>query len=306
MGRKNKGKKQHNKRIALIVGLVVGIPIMLASILPFSASIKGVGEGASLVSGTLSVEEEAADEAMGISDMGIMLVRKTEMYQYVKKSRRVKEGDSHRTIYYADAEFSEKQEQKEFRAYQNRYDTGYGSKTTFQNPDFPEELASQTFYGTVTIGKEAVRLDQKILDHFMKDTYAMPGVQLVEPENLPAKPDTAAAKKYGLALIQDNFGKNIYAPRANGDWKVGDIRITYQTVDPKALHGEYTALGELSGDGTSIGGGKTEAALYPGVISMDEASSAYSAAKRKSGFLFLLGGLAAGLLAGWITWFVLR
>ncbi len=109
---------------------------------------------------------------------------------------------------------------------------------TYYNPDFPEYPKSETFYGDITIGDEGVLLSETYIDKLSYKQYTF-----FENEG----------KIYDVSGIEDMDMVAGLIPAddytfVSGDPEnpeVGDIRVTWETIDPADFQPEYSAAGIL-------------------------------------------------------------
>ena len=246
-------KKQ---KIILIIMAVVALVVVVYGI-TIMFSRKELPKDFVIVTGKLKVISQAKDNALNLTGMGPVICRKAEMYQHIEqKSNSVKNYFT-----YDEPGFSNRPEE-DFEAYvsndeawKNIYN-GNGESKKFKNPKFPEEFLNDKYggfwseqagiYGTVEIGDDGIRLDDSLLELFKKNE-SWDGLTEIHLDNcmIPAyETPQDAGKEYGLKLV----GDGVYASRSDGNWEIGDMRITYEVIDPKVMEGEFTAVGKLSED----------------------------------------------------------
>ena len=240
------------------------------------------------VTGKIKVVKPAEDELLGLTDMGPVIFREAEMYQYQKKDIRVSKGGS--TYYYQYAELNFLNgPQPEFEAYESKAAARslFGSMKKFQNPPFPKEFLNENgtgktpVYGTVEIGDDGIRLGGSLLRYFDGQENTL------KDEPVPAyHTPEEAGEKLGLRLVEDG----VYASGNPEEPELGDLRVTYRVVAPEVLEGEFTAIGKLTDDNV-LEEYSDYGALYHGVVTLEEANHDFRVEQFKTGFCFLLFGI---------------
>ena len=242
--------------IYLTIAAVVAIAVVLYGITVMFSS-KDLPKDFVIVTGRLKVISQAKDGALNLTGMGPVIFRKAEMYQHIEQ----KSTSPKNYFTYDNPGFSNGPE-GDFTAYvsneeawKDRY-FGEGESKDFKNPKFPEEFLNDSYggfwrkqagiYGTVEIGDDGIRLDDSMLDLFRKKEFWEDQKEIHLDKCMVPAYDTPedAGKKYGLKLV----GDGVYASRSDGKWEIGDMRISYEVMDPKVLEGEFTAVGKLSED----------------------------------------------------------
>lgn len=246
-------KKQ---KICLTIAVVAAIVVVLYGITVMFSS-EELPKDFVIVTGRLKVISQAKDDALNLTGMGPVICRKAEMYQHIEQ----KSKSAKNYFTYDEPGFSNRPE-ADFEAYVSngeawkRIYSGNGERKKFKNPKFPEEFLNDRYggfwseqagiYGTVEIGDDGIRLDDSLLDLFKKNE-SWDGLTEIHLDKcmIPAyETPEDAGEGYGLKLV----GDGVYASRSDGDWEIGDMRITYEVIDPKILEGEFTAAGKLSED----------------------------------------------------------
>lgn len=277
-----------------IVGYIIFGLFSLLSLCVGIASLidgfTGIGDVTS-VSGKLEIVAPATDNVLGLTDMGPVIFREAEMYQYVieKKSETV-DGDTKDFRYLGEA--FEKAPMGEFKTYPTLRDAKslFGKEKKYVNPEFPPEFLNINNYGSSVIAGDVeidgVRLDVSILRLFNGEGFGMEDSTVAAyktPEN--------AGAAYGLKYL----GDGVYASKDNENWEVGDLRVSYRVADPEILAREYTAVGVLNDDGV-LCRDEEYGALYDSVVSMDDINHDFKAKQFKDAVLFIL--LAIGVAVG--------
>ena len=277
-----------------IVGYIIFGLFSLLSLCVGIASLidgfTGIGDVTS-VSGKLEIVAPATDNALGLTDMGPVIFREAEMYQYViEKTSETVDGDTKDFRYLGEA--FEKEPMGEFKTYPTLRDAKslFGKEKKYVNPEFPPEFLNINNYGSSVIAGDVeidgVRLDVSILRLFNGEGFGMEDSTVAAyktPEN--------AGAAYGLKYL----GDGVYASKDTENWEVGDLRVSYRVADPEILAREYTAVGVLNEDGV-LCCDEEYGALYDSVVSMDEINHDFKSKQLKDGVLFIL--LAIGLAVG--------
>ena len=128
-----------------VIALVISIVVVIFDIYTVSLGSQGPGD-VEAVSGELTMIKGACDEDFDIYVDSPVLIRKVEMYQYVE------DKDKEDVV---TTDFSDKHEPMQ------KTDEG-----TLTNPDFPDDVKSEIFYGKVQIGDSGLYLSDEILEKF--------------------------------------------------------------------------------------------------------------------------------------------
>lgn len=159
-----------------IIALIFAVLIIAFGIYTINLSIKGPGD-IEVYSGALNLEEGAEDPDFDINVDSIILIRKVEMYQYMK--------DGEDVI----LDFSETKE-KNITV----------DDVEYENPKFPKTPISEVFTGKVTIGDSGLYLSDTILKKFSLEKYINFDNQ---PEKLPVSGMDGGDMYFGLEPIDD-------------------------------------------------------------------------------------------------------
>ena len=244
-----------------IIALVLSILVVILGIYTVNLGNKGPGD-IEVVSGELKTVEGAYDEAFDIGVESAILIRKVEMYQYVV--------DKDKTNVVT-TDFSDKHEPSQ--------DTDEGYLT---NPDFPDNIKSEVFYGKVQIGEDGLYLSDRILEKFSFDDYVNIKNQ---PEKIPVGGLEDGPNCLGLEPLDDYT----YCTIGGDYFEVGDLRVTWYGIDPAELEGIYTAVGGVK-DGV-IGDNEHIVDIYDKEISQDEVVEGYKGGNKTMGIVLIVIGL---------------
>lgn len=290
--KKNKKKNKESKFeiqhiIGAVLGGILGGLFALYGLCCLGEAITGVGN-VKLYTGKLKIVSPATENTLGLTGMGPMIVRDTQMYQYVSKDESYYSDGEENTYDLAVMEFSS-YHVEDFSAYPSEKEAKklFGREQKYSNPPFPKEFANKKgnghseFYGEVEIGDKGIKLDKSLLKCFNGDSYSMK--DCTRPAYIT--PEDAGAE-YGLTFV----GDGTYVSRTEGDWQIGDLKVSYRVVEQDILADEFTAVGILSEDKV-LSRGDT-GALYNRKVSLDEVTHDYRMDQLKTGLLFILGGIA--------------
>lgn len=246
--------------------LVIGVLLIAFGIYTLVLSLKGPGD-IDVATGGLTVLEKPQDDRFGVTADGPILIRKVEMYQYIK------EGDK------AVKAFSDKKE----RDFETKHDA-------YTNPKFPVNPKSDIFYGKVTIGDSGLLLAEDVLKPF---TFLQYNHFEKQPTRTVVSGLADGTPALGLFPVDDST----YGPKHAPEWVIGDVRVTWYTVEPEALAAEYTAVGHIA-DGI-IGDAEHIAELREGRLSRAEVAADFSTGNLWTGIGLIAAGLVFGVLALW-------
>lgn len=194
-----------------IIAVIFGVLIIAFGIYTITLSVKGPGD-IEVYTGTLNLEEGAEDTDFDIYVDSVILMRKVEMYQYVREGKDVI------------IDFSEKSE-----------GTIIVDDVEYENPKFPKIPRSKIFYGKVTIGDSGLYLSDGILKKFSLNNYINFDDQ---PDKLPVSGMAEKDMYFGLEPIDD------FTYASPGEyWEIGDLRVTWYGIDPEDLAPIYTGAG---------------------------------------------------------------
>ncbi|MBE5870009.1 MAG: hypothetical protein E7294_01930 [Lachnospiraceae bacterium] len=276
------------KRIVeyICFGLIGGI-VILISIYFLIGALNGMQDVVA-VTGKIKVVTPAKDDVLGLTDMGPVIFRETEMYQYHKEDIRVSKGGSTYYYQYAEKGFFNSP-QGDFEAYESKSAARslFGSTKDFKNPPFPKEFLNErgsgkvVICGTAEIGEDGIKLGKSLLRYLEGAEFTMEDMT-VPAYNTPKD----AGERFGLKLTE----KGVYASEDSGQPKIGDLRVICKVVPQENLEGEFTAVGKLSDDNT-LEENDDYGALYKGVVTLEEANRNYKKDQFKTGILFLALGL---------------
>lgn len=248
------------KRIVL---LIVSALLIIFGIYTMNLSDEGPGD-IEVYTGKLTMLEGAEDSDFGIKVDSPILIRKVEMYQYYK--------------------FNEKLRKDFFDKHQPKIKMEiFKKERIFKNPAFPSEPKAEVFCGKVKIGDSDLLLSDEILEKFSLEKYVNFETQ---PEKLEVSGLKNGKKVFDLVPIDDNT----YSNSVDGDWDVGDLRVTWYSIDLDDLADVYTAAGVVK-DGV-IGEKDHAVYIYDREISKDEIVSNSSVDNKTAG----IGLIAVGLI----------
>ncbi len=201
------------------ISMFIGALLLAWGIYAVSLSQSDLGE-LDYYSGALHFEENADqgayDEDFDVYVESPYLRRKVEMLQFdVDKYDDLTVVWSEDPIFIAEAED------------ETRY-----------NPDFPEYPKSESFYGTLSIGDEGVLLGETYIDKLSYKGY-------LYFENEGKVYDVGGIEDMDMVagLIPADDYAFVSGDPANPE--VGDIRVTWETIDPVDFQPEYSAAGVL-------------------------------------------------------------
>ena len=274
----------------IFAGLAGGI-LILAGAIFIGSGLEGMDD-LKVFSGTLHVISPAYDDVLGLTDMGPVIFRDAEMYQWTREDVEIRKKKSSHYYPYGVKAF-EPYAVPSFKGYSSKEEAKKhtGKQKSYENPAFPEDFLNgdpeynnglSVISGDVEIGDSGVKLDGSILSLFDGRSFCM------EDCTVPAFRDPEdAGEPYGLKHV----GEGVYATREGDDYKIGDMVVTCRVVNPKMLDREYTAVGKLSKNKVlSLDGDR--GALYEGIVSPKEINKDYRNDQFKEGFLFIFLGLA--------------
>lgn len=248
------------KRIVL---LIVSALLIIFGIYTMNLSDEGPDD-IEVYTGKLTLLEGAEDQEFGIKVDSPILIRKVEMYQYYKFNEKLRKR------------FSDKHEpQVKMEIFKK--------ERIFKNPAFPSEPKAEVFCGKVKIGDSNLLLSDEILEKFSLKKYVNFETQ---PEKLEVSGLKNGKKVFDLVPIDDNT----YSNSVDGDWDVGDLRVTWYSIDLDDLADVYTAAGIVK-DGV-IGEKDYAVYIYDREISKDEIVSNSSSNNKTAG----IGLIAVGLI----------
>ncbi len=201
------------------ISMVVGVLILAWGIYAVSLSQTDLGD-LDLYTGKLHFEagadQGAYDEDFDVYVESPYLRRKVEMLQFdVDKYDDITVVWSEDPIFIAEAED------------ETRY-----------NPDFPEFPKSEPFYGTLSIGDDGVLLGDTFIDKLSYKQYTFFDN---EGKTYPLAGFADGDIIAGLVPADDYS----YVSGDPENPEVGDIRVTWEVIDPADFQPEYTAAGVL-------------------------------------------------------------
>ncbi len=250
-----------------IIWLVVALLLIVWGGNTLRLSAQGPGE-VEAYSGGLHVLEGAQDADFGICVDSPVLIRRVEMFQYIKRGNVVVE------------DFSETHEPEQTV-------TELGVERVLRNPLFPDQVKSRTFCGRVEIGDSGMLLSDRLTEILGYGSY-------VNFEKQPAKQMVTGLRDgeavFGLRPIDDET----YATAEGDYWEVGDLRVTWYAVDPGDLAETYTAIG-VTEQGV-IGDEDHPVWLFDRAVSKDTVAGEYSTGNRWTGIaLIAVGAVTAAI-----------
>ncbi len=263
--------------------IVIGILLIVWGIYAISLGNKGLGS-LDVYTGKLNILSGAEDPDFDIYVSSPVLIRKVEMYQFVK------DAYGYGSLY-PNAQTITILENNEaiklaFSSDHTSYVTGKkeGSDTTvgYDNPPMPDEPKGKIFYGEVTIGDEGILLSDEFLEklsyrsysHFESETEIYPVSGLAEGKEV-----------FGLTP-DDDF---TYLSSDGDKYDLGDIRVTWYTIDPSELKDEYTVAGKLSGD--ILMSKDDRVFFYDYKKTAEEISQKFETSNKRVGIMLIIVGL---------------
>ncbi len=206
--------------IKKIIAIIVGILLVAFGIYTYDLGKSGLGD-INYYCGELKFEAGtdtgAYDDTFNVYIDSPFLMRKVEMVQFVGNA------DKGVRLEYSDAPESVTN------------DTGF-----YNNPPFPEFPKSKNFYGLLSIAGQKIYLSEPYLDKLSYKSY----VNFKREGKLYPVSGLAKGKTIsGLYPLDDHT----YIPKGAEEAQLGDIRVTWYTIDPADLTGDYTAAGMLVG-----------------------------------------------------------
>lgn len=244
-----------------VIALVISIVVVIFDIYTVSLGSQGPGD-VEAVSGELTMIKGACDEDFDIYVDSPVLIRKVEMYQYVE------DKDKEDVV---TTDFSDKHEPMQ------KTDEG-----TLTNPDFPDDVKSEIFYGKVQIGDSGLYLSDEILEKFSYKGY-------INLENQPEKLPVGGLADGGSYLGLEPLDDYTYCTTCGEYYEVGDLRVTWYAVDSAALTGIYTAVGGVK-DGV-IGDDEHLTDLYDKEIGLEEFADSFKSGNQTFGIALIVIGL---------------
>ncbi len=223
------------------ISIVLGILFVIWGIYTFGKGVKGVGD-IEAYTGKLHILSGAEDTDFDIYVDSPVLVRDVQMYQYVSDSR------GYGAIYPNAPIVGEDDDSYIKTAFSSSYQPGMtgkeiltGLKVDFKNPPFPKEIKSKVFCGEVSIGDEGILLNNEVIEKLSYKSYDRfnSETQLYPVGGLAGGEDVLGLSPY------DDF---TYLSGDGEDLKIGDIKVTWYTINPAELKDEYTVAGIVSGN----------------------------------------------------------
>ncbi len=147
MEEKKKETKGFLEFVILLAGCVLGFGIggllLLYGLGSLGSGLEGIGD-LERYTGKLKIVTPATDKALGLTDMGPVIFRTAEMYQYVPEMIKVHRGKYSCSENLAKKGFSSEANEK-LEAYATEADAEKGSeyKKTYHNPKFPKAFLSE-------------------------------------------------------------------------------------------------------------------------------------------------------------------
>lgn len=250
-----------------IIWLIVALLLIVWGVYTLHLSSRGPGD-LEAYSGPLRVMEGAEDPDFGIRVKSPVLIRQVEMYQYVRNGNLVT-GDFAET-------HQPDQKVKEL-----------GVETNLTNPFFPSEPKSTVFCGRVEIGDSGMRLSDGLIKTLGFGSY-------VNFEKQPGKRQVS-----GLSEGEEVFGlvpidNETYATPGGDTWEIGDLRVTWYTVDMEDLAEVYTAVGAVQNG--EIGDEDHVAFLFDRVVDKEDVVRNFSEGNRWTGIALIGVGAAVAVI----------
>ncbi len=256
-------KKKTVKKTILII---VGVALMLFGAHAYQLSKDGLGD-VSYYCGELKYEAEldhgAYDEEFDVYIESPLLIRKVEMYQFVGNSE--------------DPRLD----------YSDQPETVTGDTGAYKNPSFPEFPKSENFYGLLSVAGQKVYLSGDYLDKLSYKSYVD-----FEEEGVvyPVSGIADYGEIFGLHPANDYALVSVDAEEP----KIGDIRVSWYTIDPADLDGDYTVIGVMNGN--VLEKTKNGVFFYDRKISEEEIRSSYETGNRYVGIALMVVGFLCVIL----------
>lgn len=249
---------------------------LIIAVVCFTDAAGGL-DGLDIVRGKFHVSSEAEDPVTGIS--GAVVLRTTKMLQYREKSYEHTDG----SYTYEVEEVWEEKHIDSFSQGSQKYD----------NPDFPEELKTEAFYGKAGIGN--IPLSKWLLSCFRyEETSYLGDDAMIAPTDLPDD------LLYEYGLVQTSPGHFVTEGMSEND--VGCVVVEYSVVNPALYDTVFTAAGKYDENG-EFGTHDDTHILYTRDIPDDELISEF---KNKSGGdgIFFLAAAIISAIAAIIFWLI--
>ncbi len=261
-----------------IKGIIMAVAALILAwgIYAISLAQEGMGEF-DYYTGPLQFEENADkgayDELFDVYVDSPYLKRKVEMLQYdVDK-------DDYLITYYSDTPLS---------------DVTDRDGDTYRNPSFPEGCPkSETFYGELAIGDDGVLLGNFFIEKLSYEQYLY---FKDEGKIYPVSGMSEGGEIEGLRPDDDYS----YVSGTPGESRVGDIRVTWETIDPADFKSEYSVAGVLNGN-VLEGTDKVEY-FYDYKISKDEIRSSVDGMNRNVGIGMVVVGVLGILIPAFMVY----
>lgn len=243
---------------------------LIIAIVCFVDSANGLGD-AQIIRGKFQVSSEAEDPVTGIS--GAVVFRTAKMLQYHEKSYEHTDG-SH--TYEVEEVWEEK-----------HIDSFSQGLQQYTNPDFPEELKSEAFYGKASIGN--VPVSKWLLSCFQYEESSYLGDNaMTAPNDLPDD----LLSEYGL--VQTSPGRFVSEGMTEND--VGCVIVEYSVVNPDLCDTVFTAAGKNDENG-EFGTHDDTHILYTRDVPDDELISEFKGKAGGDGIFFLVVAVIAAIAA---------
>ncbi|MDO5734802.1 MAG: hypothetical protein Q4P08_06725 [Eubacteriales bacterium] len=282
---------------ARIFALVIALAFLLLSFLIYWDGQKFSGDLA-ICSGKLWSEEPAIDPDFGVVSPNFFLHREVEFYQVLSLSDEGYPLYGYSSQKLKDLRVDYEDLNEAFfsllgTVIPERFDAliedhSLSDYLILKNPDPDFPYRSKDFYEPAEVGDSGFKLSSKLLDYLNSDSYytaTRPTPRLVLTRELPLDlpEDLALIKRDGRYFTRDSDPRNP---------QVGDIRITYYTIDTDAL-GPVTCGGELK-DGL-IGG--SNFLIYDRQMSDSEFIAAARKTKKSGAIVPMIIALITGGIA---------
>ncbi len=243
---------------------------LIIAIVCFVDSAKGLGD-AEIVRGEFHVSSEAEDPVTGVS--GAVVLRTAKMLQYHEKSYEHSDGSY---TYEVEEIWEEK-----------HIDSFSQSLQQYNNPDFPEELKSEAFYGKAEIGDTPV--SKWLLSCFRYEEASYIGDNaMTAPTDLP---DDLLS---GYGLVQTSPGHFVSEGMSEND--VGCVVVEYSVLNPDLYGTVFTAAGKKDENG-EFGTHDDTHILYTRDIPDDDVISAFKSKAGGDGIFFLVVSIISAIAA---------
>lgn len=256
-----------SKTLQRIVAALIGVMLLIWGFFALAVSRKLI-EDLDICTGAIKVVEPAVDPLFDVKADSPFLERVVSMYQYYENEQAEIATDF----------FSSKKMIPQKKG-----------QPSYENPDFPEDIQSEIFYGDLTIGEDNIHLGEEYLLKFSMDHYPdfEDEITIRQLKNIPEN-----TKRKDFHLVEGGY----YTNGEPDAWKVGDIKIYWLAMDPADFAESYTAAGQVQENKLEPMDTAYEF-LYDRALSASEIQEKFSAENRTSVVILIALGLAIIVLA---------